>query len=95
MTSDKAKSEIWPAHEIMASRPAQLVDTICDQCGETVNSRKITSRCVLNGMHNLFHQVVLKCIFMFKSNRLCKSEKTCTWYCFSGIEIGPEGTGKS
>ena len=37
-------------------------------------------RFVLHGMRNFFRLVVLKCLFMFKSNGLCKSEKLVVFF---------------
>ena len=47
-------------------------------------------RFVLDGMRSLFRLVVLKCIFMFESNSLCKSEKLAAFFWY---RQGQKGTG--
>ena len=49
-------------------------------------------RFVLDGMRNLFHLVVLECIFMFKSSSLVNPKDM---QCFSGIDMGQKGTGRA
>ena len=60
-----------------------MVDNTCGQGGETVNGRNILRyllRFVLDGIRSHSRLVVLKCIFMFKSNSLCKSEKLVVFF---------------
>ena len=61
------------------------------------NSRERYEGFVLGGIRSLFffRRVVLKFIFMFKSNRLCKSEKKKKLVGFFSCRQDQKGTGRT
>ena len=64
---------------------------ICGQGGETVNGRNISSKFRSGWYASLCRLVVLKCIFMFKSKSLYKSEKL-VFFWYRKVQKGTGGT---
>ena len=48
-------------------------------------------RFILDGIRRLFHLVVLKCVFTFKPNSLCKSEKLVVFFWYRQNQKGTGG----
>ena len=53
---------------------------------------KYRLRFVLDGMRTLSREVVLKCLFMFKSNRVCKSDENIVFFWCRQDQKGTGGT---